>query len=86
MYFLSKSACILILTSFNNDHGVLPFLVAEVDAEVDDSKEILTPVVDNDHRNFNLESYLEHRWPNFEWNHLILKCKQSMKHQRHRQI
>ena len=60
--------------------------MAEVDAEVDDSKEILTPVVDNDHRNFNLESYLEHRWPNFEWNHLILKCKQSMKHLRHRQI
>ena len=58
----------------------MPFLVAEVDAEVDDSEEIITCVVENGHRNINLETYLEHRWPNFEWNHLILKCKQSMKH------
>ena len=60
--------------------------MAEVDAEVDDSEEIITCVVENGHRNINLETYLEHRWPNFEWNHLILKCKQSMKHQCHGQI
>ena len=49
-------ACILILTSFNNDHGVLPFLVAEVDPEVDDSEEIITRVVDIGHRNLNSEN------------------------------